>query len=294
MTNLRQCAIAVIALVTIAAAPVPAVAEEPRGWQDCAAELDCSVEELDELSMSDRLDLVRAISAGPVARFLGDEIDHGRWRNIEGIITLFRNEAIGARGSWVSYVDAGIVDGVQRGVAIATGTHTDDGGNPGARPWADYLVWLRDGELTDRAAHDRAWSVAEQAATEHGQWVAEERYGEQPTAQEARFFQFSEVYRYLLRNRPPVLDTLTAVGRLATPQETEQRQHFYDWATDVTNAESGRTGAELLWSVAEVDAPNTTLNTVEVFRAYFREQLPQYVAAVDKPAAPAAPAGVGG
>lgn len=266
------------ALLITLAAPVAATAEEPRGSQDCAATLDCGLDEINLMSMSQRLEMVRAMSAGPVAEFLSDGTDPGRWRNIEGIITLFRNESMGATGSWVSYVDAGIVEGVERGIAIATGRSEDTGGNPGSQLWADYLTDLRDGELGARSAHDRAWSVAEQASTEHGVAVAEQTHGEHPTAREDRFFQISEIYRFLLRNRPPLIDVLTSVGSLAGPGNAAQRQNFYDWATDVTNANAGRTGAELLWSAAQADVPNTLFGTIQVFQAYFSELLPLYLA----------------
>jgi hypothetical protein len=267
-----------IVLLTVAAAPVSnavqAADESPRGPQECAATLDCGLEEINLMSMSDRLDLVRAIEAGPVAEFLSDGTDPGRWRNIEGIITMFRNQSLGARGSWVSYVDAGIVEGVERGTAIATGRSTDTGGNPGSQPWADYLTQFKAGELDARAVHDRTWSIAEQAATDHGIAVAEDTYNEHPTATENRFFEISQFYRYLLRNRPPLIDLLTAVGNLA-PGE---RQNFYDWATDVTNAEAGRTGAEFLWSMAELDPAGTAFTMIQVFQAYFQELYPLYVA----------------
>ena len=270
-------ACSVALLVTLAAPAVTAASatEGARGPQECAASLDCGLEEINLMTMSDRLDLVRALAAGPVAEYLSDGTDPGRWRNIEGIITLFRNESLGARGSWVSYVDAGIVEGVERGIAIAAGRSEETGGNPGTQLWADYLTRLKAGELTARRVHDRAWSTAEQASTEHGLTVAEQTYGEHPSATENRFYQFSEFYRFLLRNRPPLIDLLTSVGNLTEPA---QRQNFYDWATDVTNESAGRTGAELLWSFAQLDPAGSLFTTIQVFQAYFEELYPRYAA----------------
>lgn len=264
-----------VALLVTLAAPVATADDGPRGPRECAATLDCGLAEINLMTMSDRLDLVRAMEAGPVAEFLSDGTDPGRWRNIEGIITMFHNQSLGAPDSWVSYVDAGIVEGVERGVAIATGRGTDTGGNPGSQPWADYLTQFKAGELGSRAVHDRTWSIAEQAATDHGIVVAEQTFGEFPSATVDRFFEISQFYRYLLRNRPPLIDLLTSVGDLLDPQ---QRQNFYDWATDVTNEGAGRTGAEFLWSMAELDPAGTTFSLIEVFRAYFEELYPLYVA----------------
>lgn len=266
---------ALTSLATVAVVPAGAAHAAAPTPQECAESLDCGLEEIQLMSMSDRLDLVRAMESGPVADYLGDGVDAGRWRNIEGIVRLFRDESLGARGNWVSYVDAGILEGLERGIGLATGATTATGGNPGTRLWADYLTRLHAGSLTTRAAHDRAWSLAEQASTDHGIEVAEQTYGEQPTATMNRFFQLSQVYRYLLRNRPAAADLLTSLGGLS-PQ---QREDFYDWATDVTDAEAGRTGAEAMWSLAEADPAGSGFTLAQVFQAYFEEMYPAYVAA---------------
>ena len=57
---------------------------------------------------------------------------------------------VGKPGKWASYVIAGIVEGIQRGGAIALGTGTSDAGNPGSKLWADFLTKLRNKQLGDR------------------------------------------------------------------------------------------------------------------------------------------------
>ncbi|TCP56710.1 hypothetical protein EV191_101656 [Tamaricihabitans halophyticus] len=252
-----------VALLLTLVAPATSASSRTPTPQLCAAELDCSLTEIEQLTMSDRLDFVRLMTSGAATELLPDR-DPGRWRNIEGIVLMFRNNNVGPPRSWASYTDAGILEGVERGLAIASGRSEETGGNPGARLWASYLTRLANGELDNRRDHDLAWSEAEQASTDHGAKVAEEQYGEVPTATESRFFQISEVYRFMLRNRPYTLDLLNGLGQLSPVQQ----QNFYDWATDVTNADAGRTGAELLWNIADLQAPNATLDIVEVFRAY--------------------------
>lgn len=66
-----------------------------------------------------------------------------RFRAIEGVIVFFLGENLGAPGSWISYVDAGIVEGIQRGGAIALGYSTETGGNPGSQVWATYFAGQR-------------------------------------------------------------------------------------------------------------------------------------------------------
>lgn len=73
-----------------------------------------------------------------------------RFRAIEGVIEFFLSKGLGVPGTWVSYVDAGIVEAIQRGGAITLGKSTVTGGNPGSEMWADYLRRLRNGELSSR------------------------------------------------------------------------------------------------------------------------------------------------
>ena len=82
---------------------------------DCASTLDCTIADIDAMSMAERLEFVRGMQSGPAAALGATD----RWRNIEGVITFFRDRGLGAPGTWVSYVDAGIVEGIQRGIAIA-------------------------------------------------------------------------------------------------------------------------------------------------------------------------------
>jgi hypothetical protein len=80
-----------------------------------------------------------------------------QFRAIEGVIMFFQSKGLGAPGTWVSYVDAGIVEGIQNGGAIALGMGTGTGGNPGSEKWADFLRRMGKGELGDRdvSARDR-------------------------------------------------------------------------------------------------------------------------------------------
>ncbi len=73
-----------------------------------------------------------------------------QFRAIEGVILFFDSNGLGAPESWVSYVDAGIVEGIERGGAIALGLSTDDGGNKGSAIWASFFRRKRDGQLDDR------------------------------------------------------------------------------------------------------------------------------------------------
>ncbi|SNR41727.1 hypothetical protein SAMN06265360_105132 [Haloechinothrix alba] len=157
---------AMVSLVLALLAPAAAAGVVPRGPDECAASLDCTAEEINLMSMPERAELVRGMPEGPAVELLPGY--QSRWRNIEGVIAFLDYYSLGEPGSWISYVDAGIIEGIERGIALARGEGTDDFGNPGSVLWAEYLTRLAGGELEGRAAHDEAWSVAEQAATEQG------------------------------------------------------------------------------------------------------------------------------
>lgn len=264
-----RAALATILVTLLCVIPVPATAATSTS-PACTATLTCTAEDIDTMSIPVRLAFVRAMSAGPAAELLPGR--SSRWRNIEGILEFFGDRGLGAPGTWVSYVDAGIVEGVERGLAIALGRGDGDFANPGSSLWADYLTGLADGRLSGRADHDRAWSQAEQASTEYGVALAERGHGLAATAAEERFYEFSEFYRWTLRNRPAILDFTPAIGPNAT---------FLDWFTDVTNDVPTRRGAALAYSTAAFDLPGGTLAMLALCQAYAVTLLPDYLTSAD-------------
>ncbi|GAB1508880.1 hypothetical protein [Actinophytocola sp. KF-1] len=264
---MKRLLVAVSVVAVLGGVPAVAAAEPPP----CTATLDCTVDEIDAMSMADRLEFVRDMQAGPAAALGASD----RWRNIEGVISFFRDRNLGAPGTWVSYVDAGIVEGIQRGIAIALGWSADTGGNPGSAKWASYLTRLSTGALTTRAAHDKAWSEAEQASTEYGNALAVSR-GKPPTAVEWRFYQFSEMYRWALRNRPFALDLLAIYGPLIHPDLARMRVPFYDWFTDVSESAPSRRSCEMAYGFAELNPITGVFGMAGLFLAYVEDLFDEY------------------
>jgi len=258
-----------LASVALLAGVVPPAAAATRA--DCASTLDCTVADIDAMSMAERLEFVRGMQSGPAAALGATD----RWRNIEGVITFFSDRGLGAPGTWVSYVDAGIVEGIQRGIAIALGWSTDTHGNPGSAKWASYLTRLSTGQLPTRALHDRAWSDAEQASTEYGNALAES-HGVPATAAEWRFYQFSEVYRWTLRNRPFALDLLAVYGPLIHPDLAGARAPFFDWFTDVSESAPSVKGCEMAYGFAQLHPIAGVLGLAGLFLAYVTELFDEY------------------
>jgi hypothetical protein len=273
MLRRRVAMLSVLAIMLSGLVVPAAAAQVARTPADCAAALDCAAADIDLMTMAQRLEFVRAMQAGPAAQLGASD----RWRNIEGVITFFRDRRLGASGSWVSYVDAGIVEGIERGIAIALGRSTDGFGNPGSAKWASYATRLSRGELAARSAHDRAWSEAEQASTEHGVALAAS-HGQYATAVEQRFYQFSEVYRWTLRNRPFALDLLTVYGALIHPDLVRLRVPFYDWFTDVRNSSPSYHGCEMAYDYAQLHPIAGVIGTAGLFLAYVSEMFDEFQA----------------
>ncbi|MCE6997129.1 hypothetical protein LZG04_20320 [Saccharothrix sp. S26] len=269
----RSAWVVVLAVVAGLVAPVPARAVD-RSPAECAAALDCTAAEIDRMTMAQRLEFLRLVQSGPAAGLGAAD----RWRNIEGVIEFFRDHGLGTPGTWISHVDAAILEGVERGVALALGRSTDGFGNPGSARWADYLTRLHRGELAVRNVHDRAWSEAEQASTEHGVALAEQVHGLRPTAVERRFFLFSEFYRWTLRNRPAVLDLLLIYAALLNPVLVLKRVPFVDWLTDVRESVPSRKGSELAYAYARLDPVNGAFSTVDLLLAYIPELFEEFQA----------------
>ena len=253
-----------LAALTLSVLTPEASADPHRSAQECAATLDCTAVQIDSMPIGERLAFVRAMEAGP-----GQRIEPGfdRWRNIEGVLEFFVDHGWGESGTWVSDVDGAIIEGAERGLAIAVGRGSDTFGNPGAAKWASYLSRLRDGDLTTRAQHDAAWGAAEQTSTDWGTTTAA-RLGHEPTRVQRDWYQFTQLYRFMLRNRPAALDLIGQVGRLVDPDLAAFSVPFYDWLTDVRTDVPAHRGGELFYQLVQAHAVRSGATVLELMIVY--------------------------
>lgn len=246
---------------------VPAAATAPAATPtagECATTLACSAADIGRLPMTARLEFVRAMESGPAQGILPG---FDRWRNIEGVLEFFAARDWGKPGTWASIVDSAILAGAEHGLALALGRTDRSFANPGAAKWASYLERLRDGELADRATHDQAWGDAEQASTDWGTELSR-RAGSGPSAVQFRWFQFTQLYRAALRNRPFALDLIARYGPLIDPSVARFKVPFYDWATDVRTDVPAREGAQAFYDFARFDVLPAGVDAAAVFLAY--------------------------
>jgi RHS repeat-associated protein len=177
-----------------------------RDPQTPCAGLDCSIEEIESLTVAQRQQML----AGWVERHLEGFGVGDQYNNVFGVLQFLKDEGLGEDGSWSSWVDSTILHGIQGGIAVARGTG-DGMGNPAAERWARYLRAVSRGEespLSNEAR--RLWSVAEETATLHGYAVARQR-GAGPTGRELSFAGGAHVYRAGLRRQGGV-DAIAILG----------------------------------------------------------------------------------
>lgn len=118
----------------------------PTTWPACQTTLSCSFTAIEKTSLATRLTYLRSMQSKHFGAFGAGK----QWRAVEGVIVFFQSKGLGAPGTWVSYTDAGIIEAIQRGGAIALGWSKDTGGNPGSALWAQFLRDMKAGKLKDR------------------------------------------------------------------------------------------------------------------------------------------------
>lgn len=128
-----------------AAITKPILTSRAANSSECWKLLSCSFTQIEVSTLSDRLAYVQYLQTIFVPLNAGDQ-----FRPFEGLINLTASADVGRPGTWASYVIAGIVEGIQRGGAIALGTGTSDAGNPGSKLWADFLTKMKNKQLGDR------------------------------------------------------------------------------------------------------------------------------------------------
>ncbi|MCJ1340923.1 hypothetical protein MMC09_006219 [Bachmanniomyces sp. S44760] len=225
----------------------------PKGpsWPSCQQTLSCTFDLIQKSSISDRLAYVRYMES----HFFSGQLKSGtQFRAIEGVITFFQSKGLGGAGTWVSYVDSGIVEAIQRGGAIALGMSSATGNNPGTEKWADFLHEMQTGSLGSRDAHDPVWSRSEQAATEYGKSRGDSE-AQPASTQDLRWFQFTQLFRLIMRNRSVIIHSIQAFFIFTDPPLALAASPFINWLTDVTDIKPTLCGSAVAWDLSALDTP---------------------------------------
>ncbi|PXX53897.1 hypothetical protein DFR70_12618 [Nocardia tenerifensis] len=220
-----------------------------------AAALDTTAAEIDLMSMSERREVLRS---------LGDH--HGAalgaadsWRRLEGVVAFFEEADLGEPGSWISRVNATVIEAVQRGIVLAADPAADDFGNPGSRAWADYLAVVTGGAPEPNAAA-RAWSWARRVAIDHGKrWAA--AHGTTPSPVQARFLMLADLGSLAVAHRT-VMDAVLAYAGLLGPSLADIDPAVVDRLCDPADVDAARRACKIAYAAA-IFEPRATCHAQE-------------------------------
>jgi hypothetical protein len=148
---------------------------------------DCTFDDFESLAIADRLRWIQQM----MSQGMGGQL--ANWfNNIAGIIQSYQDFDLADSGSWLSNVNAGILQGIQDGYAMWSGT-TNSSTNPGAEGWNAFFAAIDNSQTSD-ATRIRLWGVAEEASTNFGVGMATNK-NLLPNAPESWFLGISKVYR---------------------------------------------------------------------------------------------------
>ncbi|MEW6285400.1 MAG: RHS repeat-associated core domain-containing protein [Chloroflexota bacterium] len=145
---------------------------------------DCTADDINAATMKQRL-----------AWFKGFLAVTGRsewFNNIIGILQAFIDEGLGDTNSWVSWVDAGILESIQNGWALFDSDQASN--NPADMAWKDFFATPD----TDENKLKEKWGAAENLGTDYGLSLAEQHGAEANWREDIFVFVGDKFYRDLL------------------------------------------------------------------------------------------------
>ena len=125
--------------------------------------------------------------------------ESGWFNNILGILDAFEYEGYTQEDGWISWTDAGILESIQNGYRESSRGGGEKGLAGAASEWKDFFNRFYRGD----AAHEdlrQLWGEAEQAGTNYGRDLAENKYGYSPDLDEQGFLLIGNIYRGILLN----------------------------------------------------------------------------------------------
>lgn len=185
----------------------------------CWRTLSCTLFEIETMEMRNRLAYIKYIGSRKLESLKSTEEFHA----VEGVLSFFVRRHLATPGTWLSVVNAAVLEAIQRGTAVALNQTEETGGNPAVLKWANFFNQRAGGALNNRAVsitlfphrtpplltyqeHDVAWAVAEQTAVDYGIHMANSMPKiERPSTRISRWNQFTRVYRTIMQYRRTIL-----------------------------------------------------------------------------------------
>lgn len=112
----------------------------------CWKNLACSINDIESMGMADRVEFMKYMASNK----LGPLVSTNQFRAVEGIMDFFIRKELAGHQSWLSLINAAVVEAIQRGAAISLGLSNNTGDNPGTERWVEFFNQRKMGKLTDR------------------------------------------------------------------------------------------------------------------------------------------------
>lgn len=113
----------------------------------CWGELACSLKQIEEMGMVDRMHFMKYMAMQKFAPLASVD----QFQAVEGVMDFFIRKGLAGQGTWLSLMNAAVVEAIQRGAAVSLGMTDVAGDNPGAPMWAQFFDQRKQGRLDDRA-----------------------------------------------------------------------------------------------------------------------------------------------
>ncbi|KAL1952656.1 hypothetical protein VTO42DRAFT_4557 [Malbranchea cinnamomea] len=213
----------------------------------CWKTLSCSLLEIEAMDIKNRLEFLKYIEAWK----LGPLHSSDEFRAVEGVMSFFIRRNLARPGTWMSMVNAAVIEAIERGAAISLGVSRNTGGNPGTSKWVNFFDQRAKGRLQDRGEHDIAWATAEQTAVDYGIRLADTSPDvPKPPSREVRWNQFTRIYRTIMRYRRTILWIFKTAFSFTNPGMPMAVEAWVDWFTDVTDSTSTGFLADIAWALS--------------------------------------------
>lgn len=205
-----------------------------------SATLQATAEYINAMTMPERIEYLRTIRQDQFG--LRD-----KWRDLEGVMGFFHDHGWGDPDTWVSWVNAGVLHSIARGISAYS---VGDTPHPGAAAWASYIERYTRGELATRNLHADAWSHATEVSTDWGLLLATEHDCE-PTSTEQRFLTIAQTCNWLMRNRP-LLDFAVNFAPHYDHRLSMVTPAVVDWVMNTGDPDAAKAGCEVALAAAEL------------------------------------------
>lgn len=222
-----------------------------------------TTERIDAMTIAERIELLHWLRSQ--TDLLGAP---NQWGNLEGGLRFLGDHGLAGPGTWMSWVNAGVLDSVTHGLRIVM--FPDEAEHElsynGAPEWAAYLEYLL-GVATGSGCKDDEvecylWSNAKEKSIDHGVTLAR-LHRLKPTQPEVTFLHFAQLHNWLLRNRP-IRATIQRYLVGFVPQLTMITPAFVDrFMTTINDGGLTQAACEAAWTLANMD-PGGMSNNLEL------------------------------